>query len=171
MKKIFIPIIALFFLSSCVISGRSHMPFVKRSDLSHNAKMISIHMPLALAKPFIIRALKEDGSYGPEIAAIIRKIRSVEVLTVQGNTSKYDRQEAYFKNNNYEELASIINDGSRVRLMAKTNDNFIKNLYVLVKDDENMVYVSVKGKLKYADIETLINAANKDEDDAVIAGL
>lgn len=139
------------------------MPFINRSDLSRDAKMISINIPIALARPFIVKALKEDGgNYNKQIAAIIRKIRRVEVLTIEGNKHKYDRQEAYFKNNHFDELASLISDGARVRLMAKTNNQSINDLYVLIRDNEDMVYVSIKGKLKYNDIETLINAANKN---------
>ncbi|MFT4092060.1 MAG: DUF4252 domain-containing protein [Niabella sp.] len=164
MKKvqILVPVIILLLFSSCMISSKPHVPFISKADLSEQATIVNIRMPMALAKPFIKKALKDDGSYNRELAAIINKVKKITVLTIEGNTRGYQWQEDFFRNNRYEELASIISDGSKIRLMARTNGESIRNLYILVKDGDNMVYVNVSGKLKYSDIESLINIAGKE---------
>lgn len=152
----------VLFLSSCMISKKSNMPFVRRSNLSPNAELVSISVSAMLVKPFIIKVLKKEGDYNPQVAAIIKKVKGIKVLTV-ANDKNIHVKENYFANNNYEELASIINDGNKIKFMAKTNNESIKNLYLLINNDENMVYVYVKGKFLYSDIENMINIANEEK--------
>lgn len=162
MKQIiFLFTLSTLLLSSCVISKRSNMSFVRNSHIDSGAEVVSISTSAFLAKPFIKKALLEDGDEESEaIAKLIKKVKGIKVLVIE-NQSDYTkinkRLDNHLRRKNYEEWMSVISDGDRVKINAKIRSNKIKRLLLTVNsEDGESVFVRVKGKFSINDISETI---------------
>jgi hypothetical protein len=144
-------------LSSCVISRRSNMRFVKNNQIDKEAEVFSISSPLLFARPFIQNALLEDGDEDDmALGKMLGKVRGIRLLTIENNKdySKINQQlHHYLNRKNYEEWISVHADGSHVQINAKMRKNNIKKLLLTVNsEDGDGVFLRVKGKFSIDDI-------------------
>ena len=78
----------MFILQSCIISEKPNMAFFSKSEYDYKgAKFVSINVPLFLAKPYIKRALREEGD-NEEVIAMVKKVSKIKVLTVENGNRK-----------------------------------------------------------------------------------
>ena len=73
----------LFFLQSCFVSEKS----LYNEEIKGNTTITKVNVPMFLVKPYIKKALKEDGE-SKEVINLIRKIKRVKVYTVENATEK-----------------------------------------------------------------------------------
>ncbi len=67
----------IFSLQSCIVSRHSNMGFFDNPYYNYNdAQFMSINVPMFLAKPFIKKALKEDGE-SEELINLVKEIGDV----------------------------------------------------------------------------------------------
>lgn len=82
--KTFSKISALFvllaFLQSCIVSSSPNMEFLDRESLGKGAQVTAVNPPMFLVKPFIKKALREDGE-SEEVIALIKKVKKVRVMS------------------------------------------------------------------------------------------
>ncbi|MCT2407269.1 DUF4252 domain-containing protein [Chryseobacterium antibioticum] len=156
----FIGILALFILQSCIVSGRPNMEFFKQSGFNYKeAKFASFNVPVFLAKPFIKKALREDGE-SEEVIALIKKISKIKVMTVDnGSKAMLNDYSKYLNDNDFEDWATIKHDGENVNVRVKQNGESIKNMMITVNSDKELVFVDVRGNFTADDISKVINAA------------
>ncbi|ALR31548.1 hypothetical protein ATE47_13935 [Chryseobacterium sp. IHB B 17019] len=160
LKNIFLIVCTMFLLQSCVVSERPNMAFFSESGHDFKgAKFVSINVPMLLAKPYIKKALKEDGE-SEEIINLVRKVSKIKVMTVENG----DRQMLkdfvnYLNNNNYEDWATIKHDGDNVNIRVKQKGETIKNMLITVNSDNELVFVDVKGSFTAKDISKMIASA------------
>ena len=115
----------LFFLQSCFVSETS----LYNEEIKGNTTITKVNVPMFLVKPYIKKALKEDGE-SKEVINLIRKIKRVKVYTVENATEKmatnFSRQSF---GNNLQELMSVNSKDSKIKIMsADTNsDKVIKD--------------------------------------------
>lgn len=176
MKKIiFLSALSSLLLSSCVISRHSNMNFVKNAHIDSEAEVFSVSTSAFLSKPFIRKALLEDGDEDDVVIAnLIKKVRGVRVLVIENQkdfTKINTRLDNYLKRKKYEEWMSIISDGDRVKINAKIKSNSIKRLLLTVNsEDGESVFVRVKGKFSIDDlsktVETLTENGLKKKKDS-----
>lgn len=163
LKIIFITSCVLLLLQSCVVSHRPNMDFFSDSGYDFKgAKFESVNVPMFLAKPFIKKALREDGD-NEDVIALIKKISKVKVLTVEnGDPAMLADYAKYLNNNNYEDWATIKHDGDNVNVRVKQSGENIKNMLITVnsKKDKELVFVDVKGNFTPDDISKFINSAS-----------
>jgi len=160
LKNIFLIVCTVFLLQSCVVSERPNMAFFSESGHDFKgAKFVSINVPMLLAKPYIKKALKEDGE-SEEVINLVRKVSKIKVMTVENGDRQMLKDFAnYLNNNNYEEWATIKHDGDNVNIRVKQKGETIKNMLITVNSDDELVFVDVKGSFTAKDISKMIASA------------
>lgn len=152
----------LFFLQSCFVSEKS----LYNEETKGNTTVTKINVPMFLVKPYIKKALREDGE-SEEVINLIKKIRKVKVYTVENATEKmatqFSRQSF---GSNLQELVSVNSKDSKIKIMsAITNsETVIKDLLITVKDEKDLVYVKVLGKFSMDDIAKIAELSEKNKD-------
>lgn len=152
----------LFFLQSCFVSEKS----LYNEEIKGNTTITKVNVPMFLVKPYIKKALKEDGE-SEDVINLIRKIKRVKVYTVENATEKmatnFSRQSF---GNNLQELMSVNSKDSKIKIMsADTNsDKVIKDLLITVKDEKDLVYVKIKGKFSLDDIAKIAELSKKNKE-------
>ncbi|MBK1898248.1 DUF4252 domain-containing protein [Chryseobacterium paridis] len=161
LKTIFLASCVIVLLQSCIVSHRPNMAFFSDSKYDFKgAKFESINVPMFLAKPFIRKALREDGD-NEEVAVLVKKISKIKVLTVEnGDPAMLSDYAAYLNNNNYEDWATIKHDGDNVNVRVKQSGETIKNMLLTVQSNKELVFVDVKGSFTPDDISKFINSAS-----------
>ena len=152
----------LFFLQSCFVSEKS----LYNEETNGKTTVTKINVPMFLVKPYIKKALREDGE-SEDVINLIRKIRKVKVYTVENATEKmatqFSRQSF---GSNLQELMSVNSKDSKIKIMsANTNsDKVIKDLLITVKDEKDLVYVKVLGKFSMDDIAKIAELSEKNKE-------
>lgn len=152
----------LFFLQSCFVSEKS----LYNEETNGKTTVTKINVPMFLVKPYIKKALREDGE-SKEVINLIRKIKRVKVYTVENATEKmatnFSRQSF---GSNLQELMSVNSKDSKIKIMsANTNsDKLIKDLLITVKDEKDLVYVKVLGKFSMDDIAKIAELSEKNKE-------
>lgn len=137
------------------------MDFVKHSGYDFKgAKFASFNVPVFLAKPFIKKALREDGE-SEEVIDLIKKVSKIKVMTVDnGSKDMLNEYSRYLNDNDFEDWATIKHDGDNVNVRVKQNGETIKNMMITVNSDKELVFVDVRGNFTANDISKVINAAS-----------
>ena len=152
----------LFFLQSCFVSEKS----LYNEETNGKTTVTKINVPMFLVKPYIKKALREDGE-SEDVINLIRKIRKVKVYTVENATEKmatnFSRQSF---GSNLQELVSVNSKDSKMKIMsAITNsETEIKDLLITVKDEKDLVYVKVLGKFSMDDIAKIAELSEKNKE-------
>ena len=160
--KIITAILLMISLQSCFVSEKS----LYNEEIKGNTTITKVNVPMFLVKPFIKKALKEDGE-SKEVINLIRKIKRVKVYTVENATEKmatnFSRQSF---GNNLQELMSVNSKDSKIKIMSAITDSdtMIKDLLITVRDDKELVYVKVLGKFSLDDISRIAELSKKNKD-------
>lgn len=159
-KTIFLIISVMFVMQSCVVSEKPNIAYFSDSGREFKgAKFVSINVPLFLAKPYIKKALREDGE-DEDLIRLVKKVSKIKVLTVENVDRNMLRDFAnYLNNNNYEEWAMIKHNGDNVNIRVKQKGDAIKNMMITVNSDKELVFVDIKGNFTADDISRLIASA------------
>lgn len=167
LKFIYIIILAIvgFFLQSCMVSQKKvHTDFFDNPGFKENSTFVSINVPTFLAKSYVKNALREDGE-SQEVIDLIKKISDVKVLIVESSKTPFKAEfQKYLDNNNYEEWMSVKQQGNLISLNAKQTDDVINRMIITVRDDnDETIFVDVKGKFTPDDISKIFNATEKNQ--------
>jgi len=159
-KTIFLIISIMFVMQSCVVSEKPNIAYFSDSGREFKgAKFVSINVPLFLAKPYIKKALREDGE-DEDLIRLVKKVSKIKVLTVENGDRNMLRDFAnYLNTNNYEEWAMIKHNGDNVNIRVKQKGDAIKNMMITVNSDKELVFVDIKGNFTADDISRLIASA------------
>lgn len=167
LKFIYIIILAIvgFFLQSCMVSQKKvHTDFFDNSGFKENSTFVSINVPTFLAKSYVKNALREDGE-SQEVIDLIKKISDVKVLIVENSKTPVKAEfQKFLTKNNYEEWMSVKQQGNLISLNAKQTDDVINRMIITVRDDnDETIFVDVKGKFTPDDISKIVNATEKNQ--------
>ena len=104
--------------------------------------------------------------------AMGKKIGKVRILTFEDSNpvskKDLDRLTEGVRKERFEDLVMVRDEGTNVHLMIREKREKIKNLLILVNEEDSFTMVSLKSKLKYEEIQDLINKAiNDDEGESV----
>lgn len=95
-----------------------------------------------------------------------RSVKSVQVLDMGGCSSAV--KERFFKavsslaNNGYEDYVRVRENGENVRILAKGNDAYIRDMLVLCQDSSDCVLVRLTGKIR---LDEMMEVAENHCDD------
>ncbi|HBR10980.1 MAG TPA: DUF4252 domain-containing protein [Chryseobacterium sp.] len=153
-----------FFLQSCMVSQKKvHTDFFDNPDFKNNSTYLSINVPTFLAKSYVKNALKEDGE-SQEVIDLVRKISDVKVLIIESSKTPVKSEfQKYLTKNNYQEWMSVRQEGQLVSINAQESKDVINRMIINVNDDNDQsVFVDIKGKFSPDDISKIINATEKN---------
>ncbi|WP_343660031.1 DUF4252 domain-containing protein [Chryseobacterium sp.] len=162
LKNIFLVILTIGMLQSCIVSEKPNIDFFQNSKYDFKgAQFASINVPMVLAKSYIKKALREDGE-SEETISLIRKASKIKLLTVtNGSQQMLNDYVQYLNNHHYEEWATIKHDGDHINIMVKQDGDVIKNMLLTVGSNANeMMFVDVKGNFTANDISKMINSVS-----------
>lgn len=166
MKNLILIPVALLMLSlqSCIVSSTPKMGFFDNPYYDYGgAKFTSINVPMFLAKPFVRKALREDGE-SEELINLIRKISDIKVMTVEnGNKEMLTDLTKYLTKNNFEEWMTVKKADETINFQAKQSGDVIKKLMITVHSGKELVFVDVTGKFTPDDISRIINYSEKND--------
>lgn len=159
-KNIFLILSVMFVMQSCVVSEKPNIAYFSDSGRDFKgARFVSINVPMFLAKPYIKKALREDGE-DEELIRLVKKVSKIKVLTVENGDRKMLRDFAsYLNKNNYEEWATIRHDGDNVNIRVKQKGDAIRNMMITVNSDKELVFVDIRGNFTADDISRMIASA------------
>lgn len=152
---------ALFLMQSCIVSSKPNIDFFSKSNYDfQDAQFASFNVPLFLAKPYIKKALREEGE-SEAVIAMVKKVSKIKMMTVANGSEKMLKDYAsYLKDNNYEDWATIKHDGDNVNIRVKQKGEMINNMLITVNSKKDMVFLDVKGSFTADDISKMINIAS-----------
>ncbi|WP_300685268.1 DUF4252 domain-containing protein [Chryseobacterium sp.] len=162
LKNIFLIILTIGVLQSCVVSEKPNIDFFTNSKYDFKGvKFMSINVPTALAKSYIKKALKED-SENEETINLVKKASKIKVLTVANGSEKMiNDYNQYLSDNHYEEWATIKHEGDNINIRVKQDGETIKNMLITVgSKQKELVFVDVKGNFTISDISKMINSVS-----------
>lgn len=107
--------------------------------------------------------MKEDGE-SQEVIDLVRKISDVKVLIVESSKTPVKSEfQKYLTKNNYQEWMSVRQEGQLVSINAQESKDVINRMIINVNDDNDQsVFVDIKGKFSPDDISKIINATEKN---------
>ena len=154
--------IVAFLMQSCFVShNKIHTDFFDTDDFKNNSQYVSINVPTFLAKSYVRKSLKKANE-SKEVLDLVKKIKDVKVLVVgQSKTNVRKDFQNFLDRNKYEEWMSIHQEGQLIRLNASNNNDVINRMIISVNDNDESVYVDVKGNFSADDISKIINASEK----------
>jgi len=149
-----------------MIRKGSNMDYVRGSNISNNAEIVAINLPMWLTKPFIKKALKDDNDEESRaMAAIVKKLKKFRMMTLSNNDQEknaliLEDYHKYLKKNKFEELLVINSEGEEISVNARIDkDNVISRVSLLVHDEgDESVFMDIKGKFS---LDELIQGLNK----------
>lgn len=154
-----------FFLQSCMVSqNKVHTDFFDNPGFKDNSTFVSINVPTFLAKSYVKQALREDGE-SQEVIDLVKKISDVKVLIVESSKTPVKAEfQKYLAKNNYDEWMSVKQQGQVVSINAQQTNDIIKRMIITVNDDnDESIFVDVKGKFTADDVSKIINATEKNQ--------
>jgi hypothetical protein len=156
---LFLPI--LFLLQSCIVTQKS----LYNQEKKDNATVTKVNVPMFLVKPFIKKALREDGT-SEEVIKLVKKIRKVKVYTVQNASEKMiaDFSKESF-GSNLQEFMSVNSKDAKIKILSEETNNpsVIKNLLISISDNKELLYVKIKGKFSLDDIAKIAELSEKNK--------
>ncbi|MFC0342794.1 DUF4252 domain-containing protein [Epilithonimonas hispanica] len=154
-----------FFLQSCMVSQKKvHTDFFDNPGFKEGSTFLSINVPTFLARSYVKNAMKQDGE-SQEVIDLVKKISDVKVLLVESSKTPVKEEfQKYLNRNNYEEWMSVKQQGNLISLNAQQTNDIIKRMIITVNDDNDQsIFVDVKGKFSPDDISKIINATEKNK--------
>ncbi len=92
---------------------------------------------------------------------IARKVGKLRLMASEGArpipTEQINQFMGNIKQNGYEDLLQVKDGSSTVNILARDRRNKIRNLLLLVSDEDGFVFIDLKSRIKYDEISDLIN--------------
>lgn len=117
---------------------------------------------LKLGKPllFVAAAFIPDDA-GKQLFKKVNKFRLLVFQTGEKDNGRRDRDinklTSQLEKESFSPLVQVRNAGDQVKIWAQDKGDKIKDLIVLAKDEDDLVFLSVTGNFAYSDISDLIN--------------
>ncbi|REC42520.1 DUF4252 domain-containing protein [Chryseobacterium pennipullorum] len=161
LKSILFVILAISLFQSCIVSGRPNIDFFSESRHHYKeARFTSFNVPMFLAKPYLVKSLKEKGK-SDEVVSLMKKVSKIKIMMVEnGNKEMLNDYARYLNDNRYEDWATIKHNGDNVNVRVNQNGDAIKNMLITVNSSKDMVFVAVKGNFTPNDISKMISSVS-----------
>lgn len=151
-------------LQSCIVSQKPNMGFFDNPHYDYKgAQFTSINVPMFLAKPFVKKALRDDGE-SEELINLIKKISDIKVMTIEnGNAEIVSDFTKYLKKDHFEEWMTVRKEKEVINFQAKQKGDEIRKLMITIASGSELVLVDVSGKFTADDISRIINYSEKND--------
>lgn len=154
--KLLLLVFAAVLMQSCVVSQKS----MEDKETTETVTITKVNLPAWIMKSAIRQSLKAEGM-PKEVKRLMKKIDDIDVLVVENANpkiiNKYVRK---ISKTGMQELISINTEGTNMKVYSAsgTPDNVIKDFILAVKEEEEYIYVKIKGSFTIEDVAQIINA-------------
>lgn len=105
------------------------------------------------------KAVKEPSAKAA--LKLAQKARRMRIMVAE-DVSIISNSEIYsfisnIKKNGYEDLIQVRDGSTLVTIMARDKNERLRNLLILVNEEDNFVYFDLKSRMKYEDLSDMIN--------------
>jgi hypothetical protein len=157
MKNILFCFIA-FWVCTTAVSAQDGALFWKYKDYDG---------ALAFRIPAFVPKVSSLFVKGKEERRLLRRVGKVRILVFQDNTNPISERDLkrlsknVSNNGGLDDLLFVREGKTRVQVMGKEHNGTIKKMVVLVSEEETFALISVKGRLKFKDIQAIIDKETK----------
>lgn len=129
------------------------------STLFHELKQYPHTEYVSLSFPFInlIKLAVSDK----ESSQIIKKVKSIKVLNMEKcneeSKERFKKKTSALTQNGYETLLKVNDEGENVSVLSKIQKEKIKEVLIIVTDENECSLIQIKANLQMEDINRLIN--------------
>ena len=163
--RFLIAILALFTMSSCS-SPKTTAQFYH----THKYKEGVTHFKMPGWLVWMGGGIAQGFVQDPEAKAGLRLARKVKKLRFLA-TEDYNPITAAevndfvgnIRSNGFEDLLMVKEGSSTVHILSREKKEKLRNLVILVNDEEEFVYMDMKSRIKYEDLSELVNTILKSE--------
>lgn len=158
MKKLITLCIALCTVATVFAQSKTVESFRAKYSEDRDAKSVSVSGSLfELVSKIAAYDEDEEAQAMSRIASNIEQFRLLSIPLVKSGFSHedVDKMRKDLKGEKYEELMTVKEGLNRVYFMTQGNDDQIKNMVVLIKEDDEFVVMDIDGTLEMKDISYL----------------
>lgn len=164
MKPIYFSIAILLFLPFLLPAQTVSINEFYRKYKNVDEENVHVTLPGWLVKLGVgIAKSKVDDEEGKQALKMAKKVGKIRVLTFEESnpvsSKDVDRLLRNVRRENFEDLIMVKEENTKVNIMMREKKEMIKNLLILVSEEDTFTMVSMKTKLKYEEIEEFINEA------------
>ena len=163
--RFLIAIFALFALSSCN-SPKTTAQFYHAHKHKEGVTNFKVPGWLVWMGGGIAQGFVQD----PDTKAALRLARKVKKLRFMATedynpitTAEVNEFVNHIRGNGFEDLIMVREGSSTVHILSREKKEKLRNLVILVNDEEEFVFMDMKSRLKYEDLSELVNTILKAE--------
>ena len=162
MKKVIIGIFITFLFTSAYSQNREMNNFFSGLEESSNYATVKVNKEM-----FQLLAAMNGDSESKELKALVRDLDEITILINEnGGTDDYSKFQSLVKGNKLTSYMSFKDEGSNVNLYSggTTDEGKLKGIVLSVKDEDQTVFIHVKGLVDLAALGKLTRDMNIDID-------
>ena len=145
------------------------MSFAQNTDALYNEFKDVKGVESVSVSPFLMKFARLFMDSDDKNNPLIKGTHSVKVLDLEDCTKdikkQFTQKVSQLEHNGYETWMQVKEDGENVKIIAKMEDQMIRELLVLTTGNDDCALVLIKGKIKQEDIQAII-----DDDKIMIDG-
>ena len=145
------------------------MSFAQNMDAVYNEFKDVKGVESVSVSPFLMKFARLFMDSDDKNNPLIKGTHSVKVLDLEDCTKdikkQFTQKVKQLEHNGYETWMQVKEDGENVKIIAKMEDQMIRELLVLTTDNDDCALVLIKGKIRKEDIQAII-----DDDKIMIDG-
>lgn len=170
MKPIHLSIIALLLLPLFATAQTVSINEFYRKYKHADAEKVAVSLPGWLVKLGIgIAKTQVKDREEKEILNALKKVGKVRVITFENanpiQEKDLDRLINGVRRERFEDLIMVREKQTKVNIMMREKRKMVRNLLILVNEEDTFTMVSLKTKLKYDEIEEFINKAIQEDEE------
>lgn len=159
MKKLIVALVLIGTVSFSWAQSKTVQDFQNKYKDDRDAKVVSLNGSL-FELIGSIASYEEDDEDAKTIARIAKGIQSMEILAIPMHKSGFDAKSMDDMRNalqkeKYEELMTVKEGSNRMYFMTQGTDTQVKNMLVLMREDEEFMVMSINGTLEMKDLAYL----------------
>lgn len=146
---------SLLWLQSC--ASTDYGAFFEREEYRKQADLEVVKVPTFLIKPMLRSQLAKEED-GAAVSAVIKKLKGFKMRTGKINSTQAMLDfNNYLTRQNFSDWVIVKSKDKQISVRAIQNGDLIKNLFVTINTNGEVMLLDVKGNFTVQDITNLIN--------------
>lgn len=159
MRNLYFLLLACFLTASSYAQTRSINKFINQHKTEDHALAVNVPGWMLDIVGLSANFIDEDDKEARELLKLSDKISRVRFLIIDDGpeVSKKDFRKLIsgLKNENFEELMSVRNEDTTVKIMIKEKKDQIRNITALISSDEATILMTLSGRFNLEELKNL----------------
>lgn len=170
MKPIHFSIIALFLLPLFANAQTVSINEFYRKYKHADEEKVAVSLPGWLVKLGLgIAKTQVEDQEDKDVISALKKVGKIRVLTFENanpiQDKDLDRLMRGVRRERFEDLIMVREEATKVNIMMREKREKVRNLLILVNEEDTFTMLSLKTKIKYDEIEEFINKAIQEDEE------